>query len=99
MLRMKLYRRVNENEFRKTMNKLMGVLKKNGPEQLAEGCCQNLPDDLRKSAFANACNVVLADGIVDSDEKEFINSLTRLLEIEPAEAKAIAQVMVIKNKG
>lgn len=99
ILRMKLFQRVNENEFRKVMNKLMGVLKKNGPEKLAEGCAENLPDDLRKSAFANACNIVLADGTVDADEKEFINELTRLLALDPAEAKSIGQVMVIKNKG
>jgi len=99
IFRMKLFQRINEKEFRKVMNKLMGVLKKHGPEKLAEGCCENLPDDLRKSAFANACNIVLADGSVDSDEKEFINQLTRLLGLDPAEAKSIAQVMVIKNKG
>jgi tellurite resistance protein len=99
IFRMKLFSRINEKEFHKVMNKLMGVLKKHGPEKLVEGCCENLPDDLRKSAFANACNIVLADGSVDPDEKEFINQVTRLLELDQAEAKTIAQVMVIKNKG
>lgn len=99
IFRMKLFSRINEKEFRKVMNKLMGVLKKHGPEKLAEGCCENLPEDLRKSAFANACNIVLADGNVDPDEKEFISQLTGLLQLDSALAKTIAQVMVIKNKG
>ncbi len=99
LYRMKLFKRVNEKEFDKVMNKLMGVLKKNGPEKLAEGCCENLPEELNKSAFANACNIVLSDGYLDSDEKEFINSLTSMLSLNSSVAKSIAQVMVIKNKG
>lgn len=99
IFRMKLFERINEKDFHKVMNKLMGVLKKDGPEKLAEGCAASLPDELRRGAFANACDIVLADGVVDESEKEFINLLTRLLSLEANEAKTIAQVMVIKNKG
>ena len=96
---MKLFERINEKEFHKVMNKLMGVLKKDGPEKLAEGCAASLPDGLRRGAFANACDIVLADGVVDESEKELTSLLTRLLSLEANEAKTIAQVMVIKNKG
>lgn len=99
LFRMKLFQRINENEFRKVLNKLMGFLKKNGPEKLAEGCCENLPAELRKSAFANACNIALADGHLDSDEKDFLTNLTNLLSLDTTEAKLIAQVIMIKNKG
>ena len=97
--RMRLFQKVNDKQFGQVIDKLMGILKKKGPDVLLEGCCQSLPKDLSVSAFANACNIVLADGVVDSDEKEFIEKLRSELEVEPATAKAIAQVMVIKNKG
>ncbi len=97
--RMKLFQRVNEKEFSQVMDKLLGFLKKKGPDALLEACCENLPKELINSAFANAINIVLADGTVDSDEKEFIETLRKHLAVEPATAKAIAQVMVIKNKG
>lgn len=97
--RMKLFQRVNEREFSQVMNKLLGILKKKGHDVLIEGCCSALPEDLANAAFANACNIVLADGTVDSDEKEFIDGLRKKLNVEPTVAKSIAQVMVIKNKG
>ncbi|MEM7557567.1 MAG: tellurite resistance TerB family protein [Planctomycetota bacterium] len=99
LFRMKLFERVNEKQFSQVMNKLMGVLKKSGPDSLVDGCVQTLPDNLKKSAFANACNIVLADGVLEPDEKEFINSLTKKLGLAAETAKAIASVMVIKNKG
>lgn len=97
--RMRLFQRVSDKEFSQVMNKLMGILKKQGPDGLIEGCCAALPKELANAAFANACNLVLADGVVDSDEKEFIEKLRDRLSLDNNIAKAIAQVMVIKNKG
>ena len=99
LFRMKLFERINEKQFNQVMNKLMGVLKKHGPDDLVDGCVESLPADLRKAAFANACNIVLADGILEDDEKEFINSLKDKLQLEANLAKTIAQVMILKNKG
>jgi hypothetical protein len=99
LFRMKLFERINEKQFNQVMNKLMGVLKKHGPDSLADGCCESLPSELRKAAFANACNIVLADGILEDDEKEFVNTLKDKLKLEANLAKTIAQVMVLKNKG
>ena len=97
--RMKLFQRINEKEFGNVMNKLLGILKKKGPDFLVEGCCESLPKELVNAAFAIACNIVLADGVVDQEEKDFIEKLRNNLKVEAGTAKAIAQVMVIKNKG
>ena len=99
LFRMKLFERINEKQFNQVLNKLMSYLKKNGPDALVDGCIETLPDNLKKPAFANACNIVLADGVLEADEKEFINSLTKKLALPGETAKAIASVMVIKNKG
>ena len=77
----------------------MGVLKKHGPETLVDGCCETLPEELRKTAFANACCIVLGDGVLEEDERTFITDLTSKLQLDAKTAKTIAQVMVIKNKG
>ena len=99
LLRMKLFRRVNEKQFNQVMNKLMGILKKHGPEALVDGCAERLPEELSNAAFANACNIVLSDGVLEDDEKQFITDLTSKLHVDAKTAKTIAQVMVIKNKG
>ncbi len=97
--RMKLFEKVNGKQFGQVMDKLLGVLKKKGHDALMDGCCESLPKELSNAAFANACNIVLADGVVDQDEREFIEKLRKGLDVEASTAKMIAQVMVIKNKG
>jgi tellurite resistance protein len=42
---------------------------------------------------------VLADGVVEAEEKEFINNLRRALGLSGDDAQMIAQVMVYKNQG
>jgi hypothetical protein len=58
-----------------------------------------LPENLHRAAFANACNQVLADGVVEAEEKEFINNLRRALNLSGDDAQMIAQVMIWKNQG
>jgi len=99
LFRMKLFQRINEKQFNQVLNKLMGVLKKHGPDALVDGCCETLPEELRKAAFANACNIALADGGLEDDEKQFITRLTGKLQLDAKTSQMIAKVMVIKNKG
>ena len=99
LIRMKLYSRMNGKQFNQMMDKLHGVLKKKGVDFLIDGCVEGLPEELSKTAFTNACDIVLADGVVEEDEKEFMDALKEKLGIDPGTAKTIVQVMVVKNKG
>ncbi|MCA9107870.1 MAG: tellurite resistance TerB family protein [Pirellulaceae bacterium] len=99
LLRMKLYQRLNERQFQQAIQKVHGLLKKKGVDVLLDACTATLPPELAKSAFTNACDIVMADGVVEDDEKQFIEKLRAKLKIEPETAKTIARVMVIKNKG
>jgi tellurite resistance protein len=49
--------------------------------------------------FANACDIVLADGIVEPAEKEFLETLIEILQIDPDAALNIVEVMIWKNRG
>jgi hypothetical protein len=95
----KLYQRLSQQQFGSIMDRLLGTLKKKGPESLLEKCYPVVPPELRESVFANAVDIVLANGTVDSDEKEFIDGLKIKLELEDQRAKAIVKVMVFKNHG
>ena len=97
--RMKLYQHVTPNRFGSMIDRLLGVLKRKGPEQLVEQSIPAVPPELRETAFINACDIVLADGVVEPDEKEFINNLMMKLEISADRAKTIVKVMVYKNQG
>ncbi|WP_439626287.1 tellurite resistance TerB family protein [Gemmata sp.] len=97
--RMKLFSSFTPDKFNKLMDTLLKVLKKGGPDALVEKCAPALPERLRGPAFANAVDIVLADGAVEDDEKELIEKLQSALEIDDDEAKMIIQVMIIKNRG
>ena len=99
LTRMRLYQHVTPNKFGSMFDRLLGILKRKGPEQLVEESAAAVPPELRETAFINACDIVLADGVVEPDEKEFINNLMIKLEIDANRAKEIAQVMVYKNQG
>ena len=95
----KLYERLTQQQFGSMMDRLVAELKRGGPEQLLEKAYPAVPPELRESAFANAVDVVLADGTVEDDEKSFIDDLQTKLEIDEKRARAIVQVMVYKNHG
>lgn len=99
LLRMKLYQRYTGKQFNQCLNKLHGFFKKRGVDALIDACTEALPRELTNAAFANACDIVLADGIVEPDEKQFIDRLQMKLQIDGNTARTIAEVMVIKNKG
>ncbi len=97
--RMKMYQNVPGNQFGTMMDRLLGMLKRGGPEKLLDQVASAVPAELSETAFANACNIVLADGVVEDDEKEFVNNLMNKLGVSQERALAIIRVMVIKNKG
>ena len=99
LIRMKLYSRFSDRDFNKMLNKLVGIIKRKGVETLLDACAESLPESLDKAAFTNAVNIVLADGIVEPEEKEFIEDLKDALGIDDKTCKSIIRVMVIKNKG
>jgi tellurite resistance protein len=99
LARMKMYENWTDDKMNHMLNRLLGMIKRDGVEPVLAHCAKVLPAELHKTAFANACDIILADGVVEDDEKEFINRLWKVLGLSGDDAKTIAQVMVIKNKG
>jgi len=99
MGRMKMYENWTNDKFHATINKLLGQIKRQGVEKVIQRCAESLPDQLHSTAFANACDLVLADGVVEEEEKEFLETLQRSLQMSGDEALTIIEVMIIKNKG
>lgn len=95
----KLYQRLSSQQFGSMFDRLIKHLKKGGPEKLLDKCFPVVPPELHETVFANAVDIVMADGSVDSEEKEFINDLSRKLELDEDRAKLIIKVMSFKNRG
>jgi tellurite resistance protein len=96
--RMRMYQNYSNERFRTMINRLMGVLKKRGIEYLLDRAVEALPEKMRETVFANACDLALADGGVEDDEKDFLDDLQKRLRIPGDTALEIVEVMIIKNK-
>lgn len=97
--RMALFKNQTANDFNQMMNKLIGLLKKHGPDTLLQRAFAGLPKELRETAFAVAADLVFADGSVESDEKELLETIQRAMGISDDLALKILEVLVIKNRG
>ncbi len=95
----KLYERLTQQQYSTMVDRLLGELKRGGPEKLLDKSFPAVPPELRETVFANAVDIVLADGVVEQEEKDFIDDLQRKFEIDAKRAKTIVQVMVYKNHG
>lgn len=97
--RMALFKNQTSNDFNQMMSKLLGLLKKHGPEALLQKAFSSLPKDLRETAFAVAADLVFADGSVEDDEKELLETIQRALAVPDDLALRILEVLMIKNRG
>jgi len=97
--RMKLFEQINGQKWNRMIDKLMGVLKRDGVEVLLDKSAAALPEDLHDTAFAVACNLVLADQGIEDEEKQFLSNLQKRLGLDREMSLKIFKVMVIKNRG
>jgi tellurite resistance protein len=97
--RMKMYDNWTGDKFNNMLNRMLGAIKRQGLEKTLQLCAASLPKELHETAFANACDLVLADGVVEDEEKEFLDKLQKILEVSGDQALTIVEVMIIKNRG
>jgi tellurite resistance protein len=97
--RMKLYSGHNADRMESMLNKLIGIIKKQGLDVLLAASKESLPPELRETAFAVATDLALADGEIASKEKDLLTKLQQVLEIPEDRAVNFIEVMLIKNKG
>ena len=99
VLRMRLFEGYSATRLRAVLNRLQRDLRSEGANNFLQRCIQALPPELHVTTFANACDIVLADGLVEPSEKEFLELLIQLLGIDPDTAVNIVEVMIWKNLG
>jgi tellurite resistance protein len=81
------------------LNKVAGLVKKRGIGAVLQAAKVSLNQDELGAAFFVAVDLVLADGVVDDNEKKFLEELQRTIGMDDATATKIAEVVVIKNKA
>ncbi|MBG1241437.1 tellurite resistance TerB family protein [Nostoc sp. NZL] len=97
--RMKLFKSYPHEMMNSLFEKILGLLQGDGFNTLFNAAKDSLSQDLREAAFAVATDLVLAEGIVAEEEKNFLNDLYQALGISSKIAIQIVQVILIKNRG
>ncbi|HEY9617086.1 MAG TPA: tellurite resistance TerB family protein [Microcoleaceae cyanobacterium] len=97
--RMQLFKSYPADVMRRMIDQLFGILKRDGVSVLFNRAKASLPYELQESAFAVATDLVLADGVVTEQERDFLNQLYSALNIPDETAMKIVEVMMIKNRG
>jgi uncharacterized tellurite resistance protein B-like protein len=70
---------------------------KNRPNGVQEAC-ESLPMDMRLPVFAHCVDIILADGALLPVEADFLNKITTFLNLDPADAKRVMEVLLVKNR-
>ena len=96
---MKLFKSYPHEMMNKLFEKILGILQGDGFNALFNAAKDSLSQDLRKTAFAVAADLILAEGILAEEEKNFLNDLYQALGVSSEIAIQIMQVMLIKNRG
>lgn len=97
--RLKVYRQMSGSEFKRIVDKLMGLLNRSGPQKLMELSAGTVPPDLKATTFAICLDLVLVDGHLDDEEEALIDRLQAALGIPDALATKILEVLALKNKA
>lgn len=98
-LRMRLFEGFSTTRLDAVLTRLQRDLRSEGVTSFLKRCAETLPVELHITVFANACDIVLADGIVEEAEKQFLENLIEILQIEPDAALNVVEVMIWKNRG
>jgi uncharacterized tellurite resistance protein B-like protein len=67
-------------------------------DQAIPKAVQALPLPLRETAFAFACDMVLADGVLGSEEERFISALAQQCSVSDETGKAIIMTTLVRNR-
>jgi uncharacterized tellurite resistance protein B-like protein len=92
-----MFNGVNVNDIFKKVAKLHNQL--GGAEKLIEAAASKITENLKLTTFANAVDLVMADGFAHDKEKSLLSLLQSKLSISDADATKIMEVIVIKNRG
>lgn len=67
------------------------------PDRLIEGSFRFIKKELHAQLFSYCCDVFLADGVVTDEEKQILEKIAQIAEIDDETSKKIVEVAIIRN--
>lgn len=91
--------RLDEPRLREAMMKVDRIARREGDAALLAHAAAALPEDLRATAFYFAVDLVFADAALASEERAFVDRLSRALGVPQDVAGKIVDVVLLKNRA
>ena len=82
-----------------TLNKVAGILKKRGAGAVMPAVKLALSKEQCEQALFLAADLLLADGVVEKEERQFLEEVRVALAVDEPMALKIVEVVVIKNRS
>ena len=79
--------------------KSFDLKKQLGQLTFISACCEQIKDEDKNMLFALALEVLLADGVLEEEEKNLIEIISNSLKIDSKMSSKIIEVIFLKNKG
>jgi tellurite resistance protein len=95
---MPLFRKYDLNDLASTLNKVAGHIKRRGTGPVLDAVKGALAQEQLETAFFLAADLTLADGVIESEERKFLEELQKTLQVSEDTATKIVDVVVIKNR-
>jgi len=96
---MPVFRNHDLREMGGTLNKVAGILKKRGAGAVMPAAKLALSKEQCEQAFFLATDLLLADGVVEKEERQFLEEVRVALAVDEPMALKIVEVVVIKNRS
>jgi uncharacterized tellurite resistance protein B-like protein len=97
--RMPLFRDMSQNNLERVFKRVGELLESSETEKTLLSAAGAVPDELKLPVFANAVDIVFADGDVGEEEQDYIAFLAEHLGVDDEQATAVIEVLRIKNFG
>ena len=79
--------------------KSFDLKKQLGQLTFISACCEQIMDEDKNMLFALALEALLADGVLEEEEKNLIEIISNSLKIDSKMSSKIIEVIFLKNKG
>src|SRR5690606_32273021 len=94
---MRRFRRRSGDTVARLIGRVRERIVAEGPAAVVQQASKVIPASLRPSVLAVAADLVLVDGTLQRQERQFLSELSRQLKIAPALSLQILKVIAIKN--
>ncbi len=96
---LKSFRNHDLRDLGNTLNKVAGLIKRRGTMPVLQAAKAALTKEELQASFFVAADLVLADGVIEPEEKKFLEDLQATLQLDDSTALKIVEAVVIKNQA